>query len=219
VTPGGFRINVGCGPDVAPGWLNVDKSPSVWLAKRPRTRRLLSSLRILTPEQAAGLPEGIISADASKRLPFGDGTAAYIYSGHMIEHLSRWQGAAFLAECHRVLRRDGVVRISTPDLAQLVRSYLDGEIVVDGATTPADSFVLEYGAYFDLPISPVQRLVRRHFSGAIHQWLYDENSLTTMLKEAGFIDPRRCEYQVGTVPDLDSVERRPRSLFLEARKG
>jgi hypothetical protein len=65
--------------------------------------------------------------------------------------------------------------------------------------------------------SVAQRLIRR-FVFAPHQWLYDAESLAALLREAGFPDPAVREYRDGELPDLDRLENRPGSLFMEARR-
>jgi hypothetical protein len=45
-----IKANVGCGTCVAEGWVNLDNSPSILLAKRPRLRRALLAVRVLNRE-------------------------------------------------------------------------------------------------------------------------------------------------------------------------
>jgi predicted SAM-dependent methyltransferase len=215
----GLKLNLGCGHFLVDGWVNIDKSPSVVLARFPRLRRGLGRAGLLNSEQERGFPRGIVHADVGKHIPVADGAADFAYSSHMIEHLSRWQGLAFVRECRRVLRPGGVLRLATPDLALLVSSYLKNEFPepFDQMPTAADSFVLEYGAYFDIEENTAKRLVRRLASPSIHQWLYDFDSLSCLLEEGGFTDVTRTEYRAGSCPDLDQLELRPRSLFVEAR--
>jgi hypothetical protein len=63
----------------------------------------------------------------------------------------------------------------------------------------------------------VQRTVRRLIT-APHQWLYDEQSLAYLLMEAGFSQPEVRNYRAGAMPDLEQLEHRPDSLFIEALK-
>lgn len=213
----GLRVNVGCGREIVPGWVNLDKSPSVLLARLPWLRWTLAKLGVLGPEQAMGMPRGAVHADAARRLPLEDESATDVYSSHMIEHMARWQAEAFLSECHRILVAGGLLRIVTPDLRQMARAYVDG-VVVEGWQTPADSFVSTYGAYHDIPENRARRLVRRMASGAIHQWLYDAESIEHLLSSAGFTEIRHRGYREGGMADLSVIETRPCSLFVEARK-
>jgi predicted SAM-dependent methyltransferase len=214
-----IKLNVGCGKTVPDGWVNIDKSPSVLLSNLPRIRSALRRVGVLTPEQAAGIPAGVIHANVTKRIPLQDAGADYVYSSHMIEHLSRWECLRFAQECKRVLRTGGVLRLATPDLQLMAREYLSRSSPFNGsARTPADAFCMEYRAYSNSQLKPVKNAIRKLVGADYHQWLYDHESLSALLRDAGFIDITLCSYRQGTVPDLEAVEHRERSLFVEARR-
>lgn len=213
----GEKLHVGCGPSVFEGWVNIDKSPSVVLARLGFLRRLLFRLGLLTPEQASGFPPGVVFADVSRRIPAGDRSVECIYSSHMIEHLSPWQALAFIRECRRVLTAGGVLRLATPDLALMIRDYEGGTSpFLDDHGTRADAFCAEYAAWADPPGSRLKRLIRKLAGGDAHQWLYDAESLTALLREGGFTQVQVCGFREGSLPELERVERRERGLFVEA---
>jgi predicted SAM-dependent methyltransferase len=190
----------------------------VLLSAFPWLRRLLLVTGVLTPEQAQGFPSGVVHANVVKRIPAENESADFVYSSHMIEHLSRWEALSFVRECRRVLRRGGVLRLVTPDLEVMVNDYLGGTSPFAlTATTPADAFCLEYRAYANSQVNLVRGLVRKLISGDSHQWLYDHVSISELLREGGFNNITRCSYQRGLTPDLSAVEHRERSLFVEAR--
>lgn len=115
-----MRLHVGCGSTVVPGWVNLDKSPSVYLARVPGLRAALAKVRVLTPEQAdADFPPGIVHADVRNGLSYPDASAAYVYSSHLIEHMARWQAQEFLRECRRVLAPGAPLVMVTPNVATL----------------------------------------------------------------------------------------------------
>jgi 2-polyprenyl-3-methyl-5-hydroxy-6-metoxy-1,4-benzoquinol methylase len=68
----------------------------------------------LAPEE---IPSGIEyrQGDIGGGLPWGDGEFDAIFAGEVIEHLL--DTAAFLAECRRVLRPNGLLILTTPNLA------------------------------------------------------------------------------------------------------
>ncbi|HUP32569.1 MAG TPA: methyltransferase domain-containing protein [Gaiellaceae bacterium] len=211
-----LRLHVGCGSTVVPGWVNLDKSPNVYLSRIPLLRGALARARVLTPEQASAVfPRGIVRADVRKGLPYGDGSVAYVYSSHLIEHLARWQAASFVRECRRVLAPGGVLRIATPDLADIVRGYTSGER--GDSPTPADRLMDQLLTFQEHPGSRAQRLIRR-IATAPHQWLYDAESLAALLEEGGFVEARTRAYREGELPDLDLLEQRSDSLIVEARR-
>jgi len=57
------------------------------------------------------------SFDVSKPFPFKDGSLDFIYAGELIEHL--YDTRKFLAECNRVLKPEGTLVMTTPNLATL----------------------------------------------------------------------------------------------------
>ncbi len=53
---------------------------------------------------------------APSRLPFDDGTLDFIHASHLVEHLSIQELYKFIREMDRVLKKDGILMISTPML-------------------------------------------------------------------------------------------------------
>lgn len=94
---GTVRVNVGCGRVWHRDWVNLDHRPT-----SPHVRHF----------------------DIRKPLPFPDGTVDAVYASHVLEHLDMAEGRRLLAECRRILKRDGVVRIVVPDLEDMCRFYL-----------------------------------------------------------------------------------------------
>lgn len=218
--PGGdLRLHLGCGPHIVSGWQNLDKSPSVLLAAWPRVRSALRTIGLLTAVQRAGFPRGIIYADASKHIPYADESVSYIYTSHMLEHLSDWQARNLVSECARVLVPGGVVRIATPDLATLVDSYHRRDFSHRKTQElPGRAFMSELGTFVEREGTAGQRLLWRVFSAAPHQWLYDAESLAALLEENGLAHAVERSFREGRVPELEILETRPRSLFMEASK-
>ena len=62
-----------------------------------------------------------IYLDVCRRFPFAAETFHYIFSEHLIEHLTLEEGEAFLRECFRCLKVGGRIRIATPDLCRVER--------------------------------------------------------------------------------------------------
>jgi len=213
----GLRLHLGCHEHVVPGWENLDKSPNVYLSRAPGLKAMLRRAGVLNDEQARyTFPSNAIHADVTKGLEYADGSASYVYSSHMIEHVSHWRALELLRDCFRVLQPGGVIRLLTPDLEQWIQEYGRGDTAKE--TTRADAFMTKLGIYSEQRGTVVQRFVRRNMSGAIHQWLYDFESLSRLLEQAGFVDVRRWSYREGTVPDLDLLEHHREGLHVEAAR-
>jgi SAM-dependent methyltransferase len=209
------RINIGCGDVPTRGWLNYDNSLTVRLAGWPWLARLLGAAGLLSPKQlgfiAAVRREGVRYADAINAIPHADGTVEVLYTCHMLEHLDRDEARRFLAEARRVLISGGIIRIAVPDLRFHVESYLQ-----DGL---ADRFIENLFMATPRTTSLPGKLRYLLIGERHHLWMYDGDSLTRLLRDAGFHAPRIMPAGETTIPDpgpLDLAERSPESVFIEA---
>jgi predicted SAM-dependent methyltransferase len=214
------KLHLGCGPVIVPGWVNVDKSPNVLLSRVPALKRGMARIGVLTQGHVdASFTRDVVHADVLAGLPYPDGSAERIYHAHVIEHLSRPQALRFLQECARLLAPGGVMRVTTPDLRQIVAAYEAGERGGPDAPMPADRFMQMLETYVDLPGARLQRVVRRNFATAyVHQWLYDAESLAQLMREAGLEPGPPLGFREGGFPDLDQLEIREQGLFMEATR-
>ncbi len=142
--------------------------------------------------------------DLTRPLPMANGSADVAYTEHFIEHITREDAVALLTQVRKVLRPGGVIRISTPDLAELVRCYAAGELV--GVPT-----------YGWVPTS-LCRMVNEAMRSWDHIFLYDEAELREVLAEAGFGTVHRRKWRESPVAVLRDLESRPdmTDLILEA---
>jgi predicted SAM-dependent methyltransferase len=69
--------------------------------------------------------KNIYDVDLSKRaLDFSNNTFDAVNTYHVLEHLTPHEGQKFIAEIFRVLKPNGIFRLSTPDLQSVCREYL-----------------------------------------------------------------------------------------------
>jgi len=144
-----------------------------------------------------GLFRKVDYLNVAKDFPYPSGSFRAIFTCHMLEHLYPPVAIHCIRECHRVLRRGGVLRIVIPDLDQLVSNY--------DPDSPSGFLqsIFEYG---------------RGLEKNSHHWHYNYRSLNAALLNVGFSRVERCEYQVGACPDVKKMDKRPESLFVEAYK-
>lgn len=62
------------------------------------------------------------------KLPYGDESVDLIYTSHLIAYFTPDEFMRLLREWHRVLKKDGVLRIATPDFHMMSRMYQDGRV-------------------------------------------------------------------------------------------
>lgn len=193
----GHRINIGCGVSGAPGWCNLDNSPTILLSRIPVLRRM---------SRIPKWPRDVRRIDVRRGLPFEGQSASCIYSSHTFEHFT-WEEALGIAkECLRVLKPGGVLRIVVPDLRIIVGEYLRNR-------TPVASHE------FLRRLSLMHDVFDFLHPGANHSQMFDENSLRHLFREAGFRDPEVRSYLQSRIPDIGAVEleaRQRESLYVEA---
>src|SRR5487761_212628 len=211
----GIKVNVGCGLSFTSGWLNFDNSLSVRVARWPIISSALTRMGFLaakSAELAEMAQRGSVRfANAATRIPCATGSVAAGYSSHMIEHLDRAEARVFLADVMRVLSPGGVVRIAAPDLSRLVQDYV--------ANGDADEFVASIHMGLSRP-SGLRGWARWTLVGPRHHlWMYDGESLTRLLREAGFRDAAVIQPGLTRIAEpgqLDLTERATESVYVEA---
>jgi len=185
------------------------------VARFPALAAALRGLRLVPPPSAEltelGRSGSVRFANAAVRIPCADASAEAVYSSHMIEHLDRAEARAFLAEVRRVLRPGGVVRIAAPDLFRLVSEYLENG--------DADRFIAGSHLGLDRP-GGLRAWVKWALVGPRHHlWMYDGDSLTALLKAAGFADAAALPAGATRIAEpgqLDLWERASESVYVEA---
>jgi predicted SAM-dependent methyltransferase len=150
-----------------------------------------------------------VLADFTAPLPFRSGSVDLVHSEDLLEHLEVDAGKRMLAECHRVLRPGGVMRLLTPDLRALIeRVYLQREP--------------RHLAWCDAHLSasgPCEALNMHLRMNGEHRFVYDEEHLTETLRAIGF-RVRRVRHNWSSMRELRYLDLRDfgLNLFLEAVK-
>jgi len=146
--------------------------------------------------------------DARRRWPFADGSAEFVYSGHLLEHMTYPEGQSFLGEAYRVLGKGGRLRLTTPNLQTFARMLLEPH-------SKEYRPYLDYQRKFVLRATPcfVVNLFLRAWG---HTFLYDPSTLSEALSEAGFLDVtwHRCgESDQLELVGLEPVDRMPDGFY------
>jgi predicted SAM-dependent methyltransferase len=183
-------LHLGCGEHVLDGWLNVDALPH---------------------------QRNVIAVNLRRRLRFlDDASVDFIYHEHFFEHLDRRSANTLLAECRRVLRDGGRMRISMPDLDRMVRRYLAGWADEDG------EFREYRRAFFGEPLLDTPgEMLNLSFRGWEHRFVYGEKDIVRMLELNGFRNVRRVAHGESDAEALRGIESRSEDrdpLIVEAEK-
>lgn len=138
-----IKLHLGCGNVYKDGWINFDIDSEV--------ADLVQDLR--------------------DPLPYADETVDFIFAEHFIEHLTQADAKKLLQECFRVLKREGVLRLTTPSLYILLTNYLKGELN-------------QWAEYWMPPTKA--HMINQGMRNWGHEFIYDGDEIARFLIECGF---------------------------------
>jgi predicted SAM-dependent methyltransferase len=165
----------------------------------------------------------VMRMDATRPFPLPDGKFQFVYTEHMIEHVPYKNGIRMLQECHRVMRKGGVIRVITPDLSAIVALYKN-------ESCAHQKEYLEWFCRAFAPEAPSNAVsaINAMFRLWGHQFIYDEETLAEAMRIVGFESVKRWTLGESDYPDLRNMENQQRypegllnfeSLALEAVKS
>ncbi len=121
-----------------------------------------------------------MTCDIKKKLPFGDCTFDAVYHSHVIEHLTMDEAMTFLLSAVRVIKRNGVMRVVTPDLETIARLYLQKlQDAIDGVEGADDDYQWMILELFD-------QFARDCSGGKMAQYLKDHPDREFIVSRIGF---------------------------------
>ena len=170
--PGPHCLEIGAGWTPRPGWLVTDLDPS--------------------PDRVC------IKLDATKSFEIPSASFDFVYSEHMIEHVSFEDGRNMLEECNRILKPCGVIRIVTPSLGFFFRVMSSDRGILEdryrnwSVTTWVPEAPQVTNAFF------LNNFVRAWG----HTFIYDRETLELALRLSGFEPVISCELNKSEHPLL-----------------
>lgn len=173
------KLHLGCGQHILPGWDNADFEP----------QRL-----------------DVLYVDARKKFLFQDNFYDFIFTEHMIEHVSFADGKNMLLECYRILKPGGRIRISTPNLDFLVGLYKENKTDIERHYINWAGTVFTPWAPFPDESFVINNFVRDWG----HQFIYNEKTLRWALANTGFHSVTRHNIFESTVAEFKDLENKHR---------
>lgn len=144
--------------------------------------------------------------DVRDGLPFEN--VEYVFSEHFLEHFDLDDGLALLRECRRVLREDGILRLTTPNLDWVWATSYSSRWTPESptrATIDATEWRHDAAAARDC------LTLNRAFRAWGHRFLYNRAMLEDALQAAGFAELVWCDYGRSEHLELRDLERHERS--------
>ena len=147
-----IKLHLGCGRNLLEGWINTDFNTAKF--------------------------QGSDFLDVTEKFPYDDNSVDYIFSEHMIEHLTYQEGKFMLEECFRVLKVGGKIRISTPDLKFLIDLYTDDKTDLQKRYI---DYTVNHRAY-NVSIGIDTFIINNFVRDWGHIFIYDKKILKTLLE-------------------------------------
>jgi len=182
------KLQLGAGGHPVEGWLNTDLHDY-------------------------GRPTELVYLDVRKPFPLPDASFDFVYSEHMLEHLTYDEGQRCLRESLRVLRPGGTIRIATPSLERIAGLYDAGDLEARYVRWAVETLDPEV----DAPLPGV--VVNNFFHSWGHRFIYDPRTLRHALRQAGFVDIEErpvgeLEHHLAEAPEFNEYE----TVVLEGRR-
>lgn len=146
-------LHIGCGEINSPEFINLD---------------------------ARAMPHvHIVSRDIFKLNMIPDESLDLVYMSHVLEHVPRGKALAVITEMRRVLKADGVLRISVPDFDHIINIYAASGNQIT-SITPA-------------------LMGGQNYEFNFHYGVFNKEYLSSLLTKGGFLqvrpwDPTNCDH-------------------------
>jgi SAM-dependent methyltransferase len=217
-------LNLACGSQAHPAWTNVDHFPARVRYQLPLVGAVMRAAQEGRGHYTTASGARVLIADLRKGVPFPDASFDVVYHSNFLEHLERAAGRRFLAECRRVLRAGGLIRVVVPDLEEKARAYL---AALESGDVDAHEFAVadlidqmvrtttggELANLLEPDREDVAKPLRQQIgerligkrraadTGELHKWMYDSESLSRALADAGFTRPMFRTHTESDIPD------------------
>lgn len=181
------KLHLGCWNRKIQGWLNVD---------------------VIDSDYDVDLACGV--------LPFPSDHFTAIASQHVIEHLElRLELLPLLRECFRVMKKDGQIWLSCPDMEKVCNGYVTdkGQALLNDKASRVPGY--------DLSKAPVQQVINELFhQDGEHKNLLDFELLKWILEQAGFIAVTKVDEGqfLHAFPEFPERKDDLQTLYVSAKK-
>ena len=207
-------MNYGCGLSAPKEWINFDVSPTLRLQNTPIIGSLLSkSLNV-------SFPENVKYGNIISGLPIEDDSCDGVYCSHTLEHLALEDFRVALRNTLKILKPNAIFRCVVPDLEYAARTYLKD---LEAGNRIANYEFIKENLHFGLEQKPkgFKGFLSTLLGNSHHLWMWDSESLSKELEDAGFKAIRKCNFNDCEDKMFNIIEERSRfqnAVAIECRK-
>ena len=180
-------VHYGCAFTAPQEWINFDVSPSRLLQKIPIIGKYVKT-KLYSP-----FPKNVRHGDITKGLPIFAGSVSGVYCSHTLEHLTLEDFRLALNNTYKLLKPGGIFRCVVPDLEYAAREYINS---LDKGVRNASIEFLRNGTLLGVEKKPkgIEGFFRLLLGNSHHLWMWDINSISLELENAGFTNIRPCKF-------------------------
>jgi SAM-dependent methyltransferase len=175
-------VQYGCGQSAPERWNNFDASPTLRFERLPFIGKLYT-------KNSCRFPDNVKYGDIVIGLPIPDNSCKGVYCSHILEHLSLEDFRQSLKNTHKILKNGGYFRLVVPDLEYSIKKYLDNE-----STDSSLIFLRETYLGKEQRSRGIKGAIKEWLGNSQHLWMWDYKSLSKELRDAGFLNIRKAEF-------------------------
>lgn len=177
------NLQIGCGSNVLPGWLNTDlrDAPDVYYL------------------------------DAGEPFSIPDNTFDFVYSEHIFEHLKVDQQINMIVESFRILKPGGILRIATPSSDFLQKLYSEPQSpeatrYINWAMDNIPALALAKEKVIDKENHYIY-IINNFYKAWGHQVIHNSKSLKALAEQFGFVNVVDCAVGESSHSELQDIEK------------
>ncbi len=210
------RLNIGCGfNQIIDNYINIDYMKNYKYEKfKFYIKKILKRFNLYHHPNFSNFEKyfsTVIILDVKKGLPFDDNSIDVVYSSHLIEHFSKEEGIFFLSEIYRILKKDGILRLVTPDLKKFIEAYFNND----------NKFLFALQSQYPEFKNCNKNIdaLNKVFYAAGHKMIYDYDTIYHILLNIGFSQIEKKDNYSSYINDIIKYEnKRIENLVIEAIK-
>ena len=191
-------FNTDAGSTPPKEWSNFDSSPTLRFERLPIVGKLYS-------RNEQQFPDNVQYGDIVKGLPIKRNSCQFVYSSHVLEHLSLADFDAALANTIAIMKPGGIFRFVLPDLEYSINKYVN-----DSGSDASVNFLKETLLGREYRPRGIAGLLKQWLGNSEHLWMWDFKSMVAELEKAGFSKIRRVQFDDSGNKLFDLVEEHQR---------
>ena len=155
--------------------------------------------------------KGKIAGDAIK-MDIPNNSCKIVFCSHVFEHIPHTKLPLIISEINRVLKKDGVLRILTPDLAKTAKAYVEKDTDFFNRACQEDTSIRKDLGFGGMLMSFIvtsgqdtillNRDLNEFISGYAHLYNYDFEMMETILQKLGFKGVVKSEFCKSEIEEM-----------------